>query len=273
MSTVVVTQNTPQAGLDIGQVFKRGWDLFVKDIGALIVGGIIAVVLSVLTLGILAGPLFAGLYGMVVKRAREGRPAEVGDVFNQMDRFWSFFAAALVLGILIGLASITIVGGVLLATIWLYVFPLMVDRRMGLGDAMKASKDMVLEHGFWQHLALVIIVDRDRLRRQRPGGAAGHAVRDRADRRRLLRRRRRGAPGRRCLTKQRAAATRLAGAAPRRSVAAERAPKRKTGRELCSPPRLAVRGRSREHCSAVRSRTGRARSRRAPPACPGSSGP
>jgi uncharacterized membrane protein YvlD (DUF360 family) len=157
MSTVVVTQNAPQAGLDIGQVFKRGWDLFIKDIGSLIVGGIIAVVLSVLTLGILAGPLFAGLYGMVVNRVRDGKAAEVGDVFGQMDRFWSFFVAALVLGILIGLASITIVGGVLLATIWLYVFPLMVDRRMGLGDAMKASKDMVLERGFWQHCALVII--------------------------------------------------------------------------------------------------------------------
>ncbi len=157
MSTVVVTQNAPQAGLDIGQVFKRGWDLFVKDIGALLVGGIVAVVLSVLTLGILVGPLFAGLYGMVARRVRDGKPAEVGDVFGQMDRFWSFFAAALVLVVLIGLASITIVGGVLLATIWLYVFPLMVDRRMGLGEAMKASKDMVLERGFWQHLALVII--------------------------------------------------------------------------------------------------------------------
>ena len=157
MSTVVVTQSAPQAGLDIGQVFKRGWGLFVKDIGALIVGGIIAGVLSVLTLGILVGPLFAGLYGMVAHRVRDGKAAEVGDVFGQMGRFWSFFAAALVLGILIGLASITIVGGVVLATIWLYVFPLMVDHRMGLGDAMKASKDMVLEGGFWQHLALVII--------------------------------------------------------------------------------------------------------------------
>ena len=156
MSTVVVAQG-PQAGLDIGRVFKRGWDLFVKDIGALLVGGIIAVVLSVLTLGILVGPLFAGLYGMVVHRVRDGRAAEVGDVFGQMDRFWSFFAAAVVLVILIGLASITIVGGVLLATIWLYVFPLMVDRRMGLGEAMKASKDLVLERGFWQHLAFVIL--------------------------------------------------------------------------------------------------------------------
>ena len=157
MSTVVVAPSTPHTGLDIGQVFKRGWDLFVKDIGALIVGGIIAAALSILTLGILVGPLFAGLYGMVVHRVRDGKPAEVGDVFGQMDRFWSFFAAALVLGILIGLASITIVGGVLLATIWLYVFPLMVDRRMGLGEAMKASKDMVVERGFWQHGALVII--------------------------------------------------------------------------------------------------------------------
>jgi hypothetical protein len=158
MSTVVIEQNTPRAGLDIGQVFKSGWDLFVKDIGALIVGGIVAVVLSMLTLGILAGPLFAGLYGMVVHRVRDGRQAEVGDVFGQMDRFWSFFAAALVLGVLIGLAFITIVGGFLLATIWLYVFPLMVDRGMGLGEAMKASKDMVVERGFWEHLALVIIV-------------------------------------------------------------------------------------------------------------------
>ena len=158
MSTVVVAQDTPRAGLDIGRVFKRGWDLFVKDIGALIVGGIVALVLSVLTLGILAGPLCAGLYGMVARRVRDGKVAEVGDVFGQMDRFWSFFAAALVLGVLIGLASITIIGGVLLATIWIYVFPVMVDRRVGLGEAMKASKDMVLEHGFWQHLALVVLI-------------------------------------------------------------------------------------------------------------------
>ena len=158
MSTVVVEHNTPRAGLDIGQAFRRGWDLFVQDIGALVVGTLIALALSVVTLGILAGPLFAGLYGMVARRVRDGRPAEVGDVFAQMDRFWAFFAAALVLGILIGLASITIIGGILLATIWLYVFPLMVDRRMGLGEAMKASKDMVVAHGFWQHLALVVIV-------------------------------------------------------------------------------------------------------------------
>ena len=56
----------------------------------------------------------------------------------------------------IGLAWITIVGGVLLTTIWLYVFPLMVDRGMGFWESLGASYRMVVDGGFWEHLALVL---------------------------------------------------------------------------------------------------------------------
>jgi hypothetical protein len=157
MSTAVTVQPIARQTLDIGLVFKQGWRLFVKDIGPLIIGALIACLLSVLTLGILLGPLTAGLYGMIVKRVRDGQQPGVGDVFGQMNRFWSFFAAALVLFVLIGLASLTIIGGILLATIWLYVFPLMVDRRMGLSEAMGTSYKLVREAGFWEHLALIIV--------------------------------------------------------------------------------------------------------------------
>ena len=85
--------------------------------------------LSVLTLGILAGPLFAGLYGMVIGRVRDGRQPEVGDVFDGPRRASGRTPARPSCSlVLVGLASITIVGGFALATIWLYVFPLMVDR-------------------------------------------------------------------------------------------------------------------------------------------------
>lgn len=144
--------------LDVGLTLKQSWRLFVKDLGPLLIAGLITVALSVLTLGVLAGPLTAGLYAMVMGRVREGRQPEVGEVFDQFDRFWAFLGATLVLVILIGLAFITVIGGFLLATIWLYVFPLMVDRKMGLGEAMKTSKDMVMENGFWEHLALVVIL-------------------------------------------------------------------------------------------------------------------
>jgi hypothetical protein len=142
--------------LDIGFVFSHGWRRFVGDIGALLLGTLIAVALTIVSLGILGGPLLAGLYRMMIGRVRDGRRPEVGDVFSCFNRFWSFFGAALALIVLIGLASVTIVGGVLLATIWLYVFPLMVDRGLGLGAAMGASLDMVRE-SFWEHLALVIL--------------------------------------------------------------------------------------------------------------------
>lgn len=158
MSTIAATGTISRQTLDVGRVIKQAWRLFVKDLGPLLIAGLITVALSVLTLGVLAGPLTAGLYGMVTARVRESRQPEVGQVFDELDRFWSFFGAALVLVVLIGLAMLTIVGGFLLATIWLYVFPLMVDRGMGLGEAMKTSKDMVLENGFWEHLALVLIV-------------------------------------------------------------------------------------------------------------------
>jgi hypothetical protein len=158
MSTLAVTAPLGRDVLDVGLAMKQAWRLFVKDIGPLLIAGLITVALSVLTIGILAGPLTAGLYGMVMARVRDGRQPRVGDVFDQLDRFWSFLGATLVLVILIGLAFLTIIGGFVLATIWLYVFPLMVDRRMGLGEAMKASKYMVLENGFWEHLALVLIL-------------------------------------------------------------------------------------------------------------------
>ena len=143
--------------LDVGLAFKGGWNAFTADIVPLIVGGLIAGILSIITLGILAGPLTAGLYSMVVGRIRDGRRAQIGDVFSCMNRFWGFLWAAIVLVVLIGLASLTIVGGVLLATIWLYVFPFMVDRKMGLTEAMSASYHQVVDNGFWEHLALIVV--------------------------------------------------------------------------------------------------------------------
>jgi uncharacterized membrane protein YvlD (DUF360 family) len=157
MTVITATPAFARRRLDVGQAFKGGWNAFTADIVPLLVGALIAGLLAIVTLGILAGPLIAGLYNMVVRRIRDGRRAEIGDVFSCMDRFWAFLWAAIVLVVLVGLASLTIVGGVLLATIWIYVFPFMVDRRMGLTEAMSASYHQVVDNGFWEHLALIVV--------------------------------------------------------------------------------------------------------------------
>jgi uncharacterized membrane protein YvlD (DUF360 family) len=157
MTVTTVTPAFARPRLDVGKAFKGGWNAFTADIVALLVGALIAGLLSIVTLGILAGPLTAGLYTMVIGRVRDGRPAQIGDVFSCMNRFWGFLWAAIVLVVLIALASLTIVGGVLLATIWIYVFPFMVDRKMGLTEAMSASYHQVVDNGFWEHFALLVV--------------------------------------------------------------------------------------------------------------------
>ena len=204
-------QRSQRPRLDVGLAFKNGWNAFTADIVPFLVGALIAGMLSVITLGILAGPLTAGLYNMAVRRMRDGRRAEIGDVFSCFDRFWSYLWAAIVLVVLIGLASLTIVGGVLLATIWIYVFPFMVDRRMGLGRGDVRQ----LPPGRGQRLLGAPGADRGLLRRQRRRQRLGrdhhHPVHHRRDRRRVLRQPRLRPPVRRGAGRARPAAAGASG--------------------------------------------------------------
>jgi hypothetical protein len=145
--------------VDISRVLKNGWELFVKDIGPLLIGYLIAGILSVLTLLILTGPLFGGLFKMVFRRVREGRTAEIGDVFDCMDQFGALFIAVLVLSISIGVGLILlIVPGVYLATIWIYVIPLIVDQKLSLSEAMSKSKELVMANDIGTHFAMLLLI-------------------------------------------------------------------------------------------------------------------
>ncbi|MGC8927969.1 MAG: zinc ribbon domain-containing protein [Myxococcota bacterium] len=144
--------------MDFNRIFKYAWELFVKDIVPLIVGGLIAGILSVVTLGILAGPLYGGLTKMVIRRVRENRPAEIGDVFSAMDQFGTLFLTTLVIGIILIIGfALCIIPGLLLSTIWIYVIVLIVDKKLSMGEAMSGSKSLVMQVGFGMHLIMVLI--------------------------------------------------------------------------------------------------------------------
>jgi hypothetical protein len=145
--------------MDIGRLFERGWRLFARDVAAYVIGALLVGVLSIITIGILYGPLSAGMFAIAVRRVRHNRTAEIGDVFVGFEHFWRYLAGALLLAILIGIGLIfLIVPGLLLAAIWMYTFPLMVDRNMGVFDAMSESRRLVNERGLGLHLAVVVLL-------------------------------------------------------------------------------------------------------------------
>jgi len=174
--------------MDIGRVLKDSWTIFTKDWGALLVAALIAFVLSVVTLGLLGPALLGGLYLMVLRRVREGRKAEIGDVFGCFDRIGPFLVAYL-LFLAIVLAFAVIVGSpllllvihdsgarafgwflfalaaiaaffvaVYLVTVWIYWTVLMVDRRRGVIEALAESRAIVARSGFWMTLLIIFLI-------------------------------------------------------------------------------------------------------------------
>jgi hypothetical protein len=174
--------------MDIGRILKDSWTIFVRDWGALVIASLITLVLGSLTLGILYVPLLAGLYLMILRRVREGRPAQVGDVFGCFDRLGAYVVAYL-LFLALGLAVaavvlppflLLVVGhsgaralgwilfllagcavaavGAYLATVWVYWTVLMVDRRRSVLEALKESRAIVTRSGFWMTLLVIFVV-------------------------------------------------------------------------------------------------------------------
>jgi hypothetical protein len=174
-------------GVDIGKCFSHAWGLFRLDwaplavtalVAAVIVGVVRAVValalgglegLSALSLGVTgagAGAtaaftlivgvvailayswMYAVTFHMILRRVREGRPAQYADM-QSFDQFGAFAVAAVVLGVIIGFGLLLlVVPGLIFITLWVFALPLIGDRRIGVAEAMSESKQMAARLGY-----------------------------------------------------------------------------------------------------------------------------
>ena len=152
-----------------GDWIKEGFDLYKNNLGLLILASLIAFLLSGVTLGILGGPMFAGLIGIIL-RLRDGDPTQpvVGDVFQGFQHFLPSFLFGIVWGaiILVGcliLAFIPCLGQLLSICLALaagaflmFGLFLIVDRQMDFWPASMASIEKV-KPTFLPYLGLAVV--------------------------------------------------------------------------------------------------------------------
>jgi hypothetical protein len=152
-----------------GDWIKEGFDLYKTNFGALILPSLIAFLLSVVTLGILSGPMFSGLILIVLKLRDGGHPAPTaGDVFQGFQFFLPSFLFCIVWGIILSVASLILglipcLGQVLsicfcLAASAFLMFGLflIVDKKMDFWPASMASIEKV-KPGFFPFLGLSVV--------------------------------------------------------------------------------------------------------------------
>ncbi len=153
-----------------GEWIEKGFNLYKDNWLLLSLATLVAYLLSMLTIGILAGPLWAGMIMIIfaLMDKREPKP-EVGDVFKGFSLFLQTFLYVLVTGVGVGVAIMLLnlipcLGSLLgmalafaVGAATLFSMFLIVDRKMEFWPAIMASYEVV-KGNFWPFLGFSIVV-------------------------------------------------------------------------------------------------------------------
>jgi len=151
-----------------GEWIQQGWELYKDNIGVWIVASLLAVLISAATLGILSGPMMAGLVWMalVLVDRKEPKP-QMGDVFKGFDYFLQSFLFFLVWGVIMLAVSVVslipcigtlvvIAVSIVLHTALMFGLFLIVDKKMEFWPASMLSLNTV-KPNFFPFLGLLVV--------------------------------------------------------------------------------------------------------------------
>ncbi len=137
--------------MNLGKSIQQSFDLYLKNFGLLLLASLIAGLISVISIGILAGPLAGGVLALGLKLLR-GEKGELNEIFSHFNQFLPtliatllFIAASLVLWII---GIIPVIGWILnlaacpaLGLLYLLAIGFIIDQKMQPLEAVKRSVD------------------------------------------------------------------------------------------------------------------------------------
>lgn len=133
-----------------------------QHIAPLIFMTLAMIVVSFLTLGILAPVTMAGYMHSILLLIREKREPKVQDIFSHMRLFFPLFLFGIVVFFitLIGIKLFFLPGFLFVMVVsfcCIYMLPLMTDRNLGLVDAIKKSYSMATKEQFADQIIVFIL--------------------------------------------------------------------------------------------------------------------
>ncbi len=154
---------TPTGAVNMTKWITSGWDLVMSDFGQFVLLSFIYLVLltiafSTLVVGfILAGPLTVGFFYIIFNRIR-GNPIKIDDIAKGFD----FFLAAILADLLI--SAFTMIGftfliipGIVVSALYMFAFPLIIEKKMNFWEAMETSRKAVMKNIFELSIFMLIL--------------------------------------------------------------------------------------------------------------------
>ena len=158
-----------KAEVKFGEWFEKGFNLYKENLGTLVLASLIALVISAVTIGILAGPMLAGVILITLRLFDKTKPKpEIGNVFKGFDYFLNALLFVVVWGVAVLVASFILALipclGQLASLCVVYVVQaflmfglfLIVDKSMEFWPASMESFNLV-KTNFWPFLGLSVV--------------------------------------------------------------------------------------------------------------------
>lgn len=148
--------------MDFKDLIVTSWQKMVNHIGPILLITFIQLVLIIITIGTLAPVTMAGYVHSLMRIVLEDRPPEVRDLFSQMRLFLPLFlfSVLVVLAVFIGFMLLVLPGFAVIAFISFgafYLIPFMIEEKLGLIDALKASWNLAVKTPISDQFVVVII--------------------------------------------------------------------------------------------------------------------
>lgn len=127
--------------------FSRALQIVLGDPITYIAGSFVLMILCCMTAGLLIGPAICGVVWLTLKHCR-GEEVQFGDLFRGFDNFGNAVAAGLAFYLMLCAGTLLFVlPGIILGSLFCFVFPFVVDQGMPVSRALAASRDLLGEGG------------------------------------------------------------------------------------------------------------------------------
>ncbi len=154
MSNDKFNTSTPE----IGTYFKEGGKLYLSALPVFLIASILYWLALVFSFSIFGGPLMAGYMFLFVKKFRN-ESVSVMDIFKGFTRFIPLVIAFYLTKILIAIGLfLLIIPGLIFIARYFFVELLILDKNIGVSEAMALNKQMVSKRGLWNYVILNTIL-------------------------------------------------------------------------------------------------------------------
>lgn len=123
----------------VQDTLMEAWDLFKNDFVLYVLAGLLTIVVTIVSLGLLSGPMTVGFIKLVEKR-RRGEEASATDVFDGFSQFGDSLIASILIGIgvFIGI-FLFVLPGLLFGLVMAFTFPaIAIDNETATGGMAKS---------------------------------------------------------------------------------------------------------------------------------------